>query len=113
MLEEEDVLMTDDEDSSEDDADLQAAIDFSLMPEFAPEYRCTPATDQEISSLAVKSLTADKEGTCVICTEKMTTGDPCFDLACSHDMHEACMREWFKSGRVCPICRDPLFADPA
>ena len=111
FFDDEDFFMTDNEAFSQDEADLQTAIDFSLMPEFVPEYRCDPATEAEISGLGVKP--ADTESTCVICHEKVLRGDPCFDLACGHDMHEQCMREWFKSGRICPICRAPLFENAA
>lgn len=110
MVDYDDVFMTDNDVFSEDDADLQAAIDFSLMPEFSPELRCNPAADAEVAGLPVKILAAPNEAPCVICLETVAQGDTCFDLGCGHDMHEACMREWFRYGRLCPSCRKPLFA---
>ena len=39
---------------------------------------------------------------CAICTEKIKDS---VELECHHSFCRECLREWFKSKKICPICR--------
>ena len=39
---------------------------------------------------------------CTICTEKIKDS---VELECHHSFCKECLREWFKSKKICPICR--------
>ncbi|KAM2242521.1 hypothetical protein ACFX1S_009467 [Malus domestica] len=42
---------------------------------------------------------------CVVCLEKMMSGEEVTPLSCSHMFHANCVVQWFKSGHTCPVCR--------
>ncbi|KAB2623862.1 E3 ubiquitin-protein ligase RNF8-like [Pyrus ussuriensis x Pyrus communis] len=42
---------------------------------------------------------------CVVCLEKVLSGEQVTPLPCSHMFHAQCVVEWFKSGHPCLVCR--------
>lgn len=42
-----------------------------------------------------------KETHCAICH----TGENLVPLECQHEFHQACIDQWFKRSRTCPVCR--------
>ena len=54
--------------------------------------------------------TNDNGGECSICLDRI---DPHTNnvLVCGHSFHAACIRRWFDTSSVCPLCRRPLIID--
>ncbi len=48
--------------------------------------------------------------TCRVCLEPMDSGGA-KRLPCSHCFHQACLEEWVRHRRLCPICRAPVRVD--
>jgi len=47
----------------------------------------------------------DAEKECAICKEEFKTGDMLKLLPCCHRFHAACIDQWLRQKRLCPICR--------
>ena len=43
---------------------------------------------------------------CCICQEEYT--DKATALKCGHIVHKACLQDWIKRSKICPICRKPV-----
>jgi hypothetical protein len=41
---------------------------------------------------------------CIICMDQFAAGPA---LTCGHRFHQACVRQWLRRSRTCPICRAP------
>ena len=58
------------------------------------------------------SLKADEEhqGTCAICLQNITQGDPILILSCpgKHFFHEDCIKKWLLVKIRCPVCKSEL-----
>ncbi|KAJ1286428.1 hypothetical protein BS78_03G351000 [Paspalum vaginatum] len=51
----------------------------------------------------------DEEQTCSVCLSEMAHGEAVRVLAeCLHCFHAACVEQWLRKRRTCPICRAPV-----
>ncbi|KAM1050507.1 hypothetical protein ACFX13_032967 [Malus domestica] len=48
---------------------------------------------------------------CVVCLEKMLSGEQVTRLPCSHMFHGDCIVEWLNQCHTCPVCRFKLPAE--
>ncbi|KAM3269645.1 hypothetical protein P3S67_030527 [Capsicum chacoense] len=56
-------------------------------------------------------LTGAGSGTCVVCLNRLSEGEPVRKLACRHVFHKECLDGWFNTLNFnCPICRKNLVA---
>ena len=46
-----------------------------------------------------------KKYQCVICQYEYKEGENCIILSCFHNYHEECIKSWFNSNNICPICK--------
>eukprot|EP00928_Gymnodinium_smaydae_P027801 TRINITY_DN21381_c0_g2_i1.p1 TRINITY_DN21381_c0_g2~~TRINITY_DN21381_c0_g2_i1.p1 ORF type:complete len:329 (-),score=39.66 TRINITY_DN21381_c0_g2_i1:198-1184(-) len=45
---------------------------------------------------------------CSICMQEFDSVTPIRRTTCGHCFHEECLKNWFKTGRTCPVCRADL-----
>lgn len=60
-----------------------------------------------LSSEMKKDLLSGDFGECAICGNTVNR-DNCYDLACGHYFHDACIRQWIKIKKgkiICPLCK--------
>ncbi|KAM1158965.1 hypothetical protein ACFX19_032756 [Malus domestica] len=79
------------------------------------EYQSSQSRPKPASKVFVEALDAFKitDGVnhvtnaelCVVCLEKILSGEEVTPLPCSHMFHAKCVVQWFKSGHTCPVCR--------
>jgi hypothetical protein len=53
---------------------------------------------------------------CTICCEKLKNDDSdhlCYQLSCSHQFHEHCIKKWLGKNTTCPLCRRHVFLSQA
>ncbi|OIS95733.1 PREDICTED: E3 ubiquitin-protein ligase RHA2A-like [Nicotiana attenuata] len=51
-------------------------------------------------------------GTCVVCLNRLSDGEPVRKLACWHVFHTECLDGWFNTLNFnCPLCRSSLVSD--
>ena len=66
-------------------------------------------TKAELKRLKVKKFkladSKDKDDSCVICMDEYKEGDRLYVLACSHEYHKDCVKDWLVKQRNCPLCR--------
>ncbi len=46
---------------------------------------------------------------CCICLEKYEKNEIIMELACNHNFHEKCIKEWMNKNNNCPQCREIIF----
>lgn len=51
-------------------------------------------------------------GCCAVCLDDFTASPHGMMLECSHVFHKACIAEWFRTHRSCPVCRRPSRQHP-
>lgn len=76
----------------------------------------TPGVDSEIIENVTSIMTYkegawdDKHGTtsCTICLDEFQEGESIRFLPCLHTYHVACIDEWLKQCRVCPVCKNDI-----
>ncbi|KAG8825216.1 hypothetical protein FRC19_011892 [Serendipita sp. 401] len=77
--------------------DLQSGV----YREFAGEKRSEPG--QAVSD----------NDNCAICLEDYKEADVCVRLPrCSHLYHKECIKEWLKTAKTCPVCRETVEGTP-
>ncbi|KAM1249504.1 hypothetical protein ACFX2G_032861 [Malus domestica] len=91
-------------------------LEISIVMEAASgEYQSSQSRPKPASKVFVEALDAFKitDGVnhvtnaelCVVCLEKILSGEEVTPLPCSHMFHAKCVVQWFKSGHTCPVCR--------
>ncbi|PVF96975.1 hypothetical protein CPB86DRAFT_858380 [Serendipita vermifera] len=66
----------------------------------------------EFSSVSNDKAVGDN-GNCAICLEDYKPEDNCLKLPrCSHFYHKDCVKEWLKSAKTCPVCRETVEGTP-
>lgn len=74
---------------------------------------------QRCSGMTRKGLKCKRNSNCL--WHKQETCAVCFDLiqrpqshttTCKHFFHSECIRRWFETSDVCPMCRSPQNDDP-
>ncbi|CAG7849014.1 SubName: Full=Uncharacterized protein {ECO:0000313/EMBL:CCA67371.1} [Serendipita indica DSM 11827] len=69
-------------------------------------------TYKEFSEGATEKVVGDN-GNCAICLEDYQPEDACMKLPrCSHFYHKDCVKEWLKSAKTCPVCRETVEGAP-
>jgi len=62
--------------------------------------------------VTIKKVDSDDEDNllneCSICLENYKKDDMIIILACDHNFHESCLKEWFKNNNSCPHCRENI-----
>lgn len=67
-----------------------------------------PTAEQIQSATALERVDAE-EDMCAICQDEMPPGSEALNLnACDHRFHEPCIRTWFATNVVCPVCRHDI-----
>ena len=67
-----------------------------------------PTTEQIESATAIEIIDSDQD-MCAICQDHMPAGTEALNLnACDHRFHSGCIRTWFASNVVCPVCRHDI-----
>ena len=73
------------------------------------------ASDKAIQNLPQRSFDPgsgnnnDKDApTCAICCAEYQFGDELRILPCKHEFHVACVDQWLKLKRACPLCRHDI-----
>eukprot|EP00747_Dinoflagellata_sp_TGD_P169541 gnl/TRDRNA2_/TRDRNA2_198760_c0_seq1.p1 gnl/TRDRNA2_/TRDRNA2_198760_c0~~gnl/TRDRNA2_/TRDRNA2_198760_c0_seq1.p1 ORF type:complete len:264 (-),score=23.80 gnl/TRDRNA2_/TRDRNA2_198760_c0_seq1:45-836(-) len=51
------------------------------------------------------------EDPCIICLQNFCEGEQIRSAQCSHRFHAACVDEWFRRSRMCPVCKQSLVAN--
>ena len=66
-------------------------------------------TKAELKRLKVKKFkladSKEKDDSCVICMDEYKEGDRLYVLACNHEYHKDCVKDWLVKQRNCPLCR--------
>ncbi|KAM1050506.1 hypothetical protein ACFX13_032966 [Malus domestica] len=69
-------------------------------------FRPMPATKASVEALNKFVFDGSScDQLCVVCLEKMLSGDQVTCLPCSHIFHGDCIIQWLNSGHTCPVCR--------
>mgnify|MGYP002624841120 CR=1 FL=1 len=66
---------------------------------------------ESLSENRIKITTLENqklEEPCTICLTEFKPGDQVYFLPCIHHFHIACLREWIKKEKCCPICKFEL-----
>jgi hypothetical protein len=62
--------------------------------------------------VTIKKVDSDDEDNllneCSICLENYKKDDMIIILACNHNFHESCLKEWSKNNNSCPHCRENI-----
>ena len=67
-----------------------------------------PTAEQIQSGTAIEIVDSDDE-MCAICQDNLPAGTQSLNLvACDHRFHSACIRTWFTTNVVCPVCRHDI-----
>lgn len=59
----------------------------------------------------VKFTEETATGECAICKCDWEKGDEAVDLPCHHYFHKDCIKKWFETSNLCPMCRHELPTD--
>ncbi|CAL9029657.1 unnamed protein product [Prunus brigantina] len=93
---------------------MEEALRESLNQEM---FRPMPATSASVEALdkfvfdggVPNSSSSDQH--CVICLDRMLSGDQVTCLPCSHMFHANCIEQWLRYGHICPLCGFKLPTD--
>jgi len=67
-----------------------------------------PTAEQIQSATALEIVDAEEE-ICAICQDQMAPGSQALNLNyCDHRFHEPCIRTWFTTNVICPVCRHDI-----
>ena len=67
-----------------------------------------PTAEQIASGTALEIIDSDEE-MCPICQDHLPAGTQALSLiACDHRFHSECIRTWFTTNVVCPVCRHDI-----
>lgn len=67
-----------------------------------------PTAEQIASGTAVEIVDSDEE-LCAVCQDTLAAGSQALNLvACDHRFHSECIRTWFTTNVVCPVCRHDI-----
>ncbi|XP_031754584.1 RING-H2 finger protein ATL72-like [Xenopus tropicalis] len=66
---------------------------------------------QKIASLPLRVVGEEDEDFCIICLSDYKSGEEAYSLPCNHHFHARCLTEWLIERPVCPLCREPFFAN--
>lgn len=55
---------------------------------------------------------SETQSECSICLATYRSGEDVSILACSHEYHSACLKQWMTKHRSCPMCRLDIFHQP-
>jgi hypothetical protein len=62
--------------------------------------------------VTIKKVDSDDEDNllneCSICLENYKKDDMIIILACTHNFHESCLKEWSQNNNSCPHCRENI-----
>lgn len=64
----------------------------------------SPAAFAELKTVQLAATEADSE-LCSICFEALRPGETAVRLACLHEYHRHCLRDWLLRKAECPTCR--------
>ena len=72
-----------------------------------------PASQSQIESLPVPSLTETAGKECPVCQEELKTEGKMRRMPCGHMYHEECLTRWLQLHNSCPVCRAAISGQPA
>ena len=55
---------------------------------------------------------SETQSECSICLAAYRSGEDVSILACSHEYHSACLKQWMTKHRSCPMCRLDIYHQP-
>ena len=58
-----------------------------------------------------ENINNDNYEQCSICQYRYELGEKYIILPCIHNYHEMCIKEWFNSHNICPLCRSSVDND--
>ena len=61
-------------------------------------------SQEQLATLASKTLRSPLDTSCCICLEAMETGCVVTHLPCAHAFHTNCIRKWLSRSHSCPLC---------
>jgi hypothetical protein len=64
-------------------------------------------TREEIKMIKKQKISCS-QSSCSICFDDYAKGDVVRNLPCGHKFHYKCMKPWFKTSSLCPLCRFDL-----
>lgn len=71
-----------------------------------------PASKDVLDTLPVIKFTEETAtGECAICKCDWEKGDQGIDLPCHHIFHKDCIKKWFETSNLCPMCRYEMPTD--
>ena len=81
----------------------------NMMPQgFLDPVIVRPTAEQIQSATALEIIDGEEE-MCAICQDHMLPGSHALNLnPCDHRFHEPCIRTWFSTNVVCPVCRHDI-----
>lgn len=87
-----------------DDSILQAVMEHSLnIPKPHPS-----ASKEAMESLDSVIIEISDDSICSICRDTYEPSQIKTILPCSHEFHQDCLFQWFKSNNSCPMCRSEI-----
>lgn len=92
---------------------------FKQVRELRRYQKASKELDTKLKDATQEELTEDNN-LCIICRDDMTTigvrkGERAYPkkLQCGHIIHLGCLKGWFERSQACPMCRAPVFTEPA
>ncbi|CEP03028.1 unnamed protein product (mitochondrion) [Plasmodiophora brassicae] len=73
-------------------------------------YRASERTIKRLPRRRYRQEAAGDQTTCAICMTDFSTGDQVATLPCGHEFNEACIEQWLRIKRQCPVCRHDISA---
>ena len=62
--------------------------------------------DEDLESLTSRrAVESDTSAVCSICLDEYKICDKISQCLCGHEFHWACLLEWMKRSRTCPLCK--------
>lgn len=73
--------------------------------------RCSGMTRKGFKCKRNSNCLWHKEETCSVCLDTIQRSQ-CHVTLCKHYFHSECIRRWFETSDVCPVCRNSQNEDP-
>ena len=111
--EDEDVIYLSDDDPYSDQV-FESYEELLQLDEIAPPVS-RGVNDVQLSSMASFVMDADtvkEHDQCHVCLESLEEGDECRLLGCKHAYHLACIDQWLRINKICPLCRVEVISSP-